>query len=298
MSSFFLHLDESVKGNVIAVGGFICAADDLRDVAAAWVAMRESMGIDEDEPLKWNYGEKEDVRVRIEKEGWSNIERRKLMIEVIRGAPITLLADVIYDDRASKRSPLDFYKEALDWVVLRFRNFITDMTPPPAGPHLVVLDQPSPAKPARPDDDPRFRWLVNRETIWYHVYRFAYEVGWRFSRARHERVQSLRGEGFYPSVLISHAKFNPLLEIADAVAGMASDFAHYNLKDGTAQPPVAWQDEQFMKVVRKFRAKWNGDILSYGFALFPNSTPGYDQFTKWVTDMCTDSDYAELRGDE
>jgi len=124
VSTFFLHLDESYKANLIAVGGFICAAEHLRAVEDAWVAIREQMGLDEDETLKWNMSESSAVRKKLDNRGWSNQERRRLMIEAIRAAPITLLADVVYDDRDSRRSPLDFYKEALDWLLLRFRNFV------------------------------------------------------------------------------------------------------------------------------------------------------------------------------
>jgi len=176
---------------------------------------------------------------------------------------------------------------------------VTDISPAPPGPHVVVLDQPSPASPARPSDDARFAWLANRETIWYLVYRHAYQVGWRFPWARYQQVGSLRRDGFLPSVVISHAKFNPLLEIADAVAGLALDFAFHNIKNakGEALPDIAWQDEQFMKVAGKFRAKWDGDILTYGFALFPSRAPLFEEFARWVTRLCTDEKFAKLRGD-
>ena len=87
--------------------------------------MREAMDLDEDEPLKWNMSQSSATRRRLDEAGWTNRDRRAQMIGVIRAAPITLLADLIYDDRESRRPPLDFYKEALDWLLLRFRNFVT-----------------------------------------------------------------------------------------------------------------------------------------------------------------------------
>jgi hypothetical protein len=299
VSSYYLHLDESYKSNLIAVGGFICAAENLRTVEDAWLAARAEMGLTLDEPLKWNMSESSATRRKLDDAGWTNRERRARMIDVIRGAPITLLADVIYDDRESKRPPLDFYKEALDWLVLRFRNFITDLIPVPRGPHVVVLDQPSPAPPARPTLDPRFEWLTDRETIWYRVYRRAYVEGWRFPMARYTAVHSLKADGFYPSALVSHAKFNPLLEVADAVVGLAFDFAFHNIKraKGEELPDVDWYDEQFMKVARKFRANpANGDILNWGLAVFPSRTPAFAPFTAWVTRLCIHSDFVALRG--
>jgi hypothetical protein len=117
VNSYYLHLDESIKGDLIAVGGFICGTDDLVTTNQAWLAMRERMGLTADEPLKWNYSQNNAVRKRIELDGWTRRERRGLMIETIRQVPITLLADVIYDDRNGRRPPLDFYKDALDWLI-------------------------------------------------------------------------------------------------------------------------------------------------------------------------------------
>jgi hypothetical protein len=144
------------------------------------------------------------------------------------------------------------------------------------GAHLVVLDQPSPAPAARPGLEARFDWLANRETIWYRVYKEAYEEGWVFPMAQRNNVGPMRLDGFYPSVVVSHAKFNPLLEIADAVVGLSLDFAYYNLARSMAGqlPDLDWQDEQFIQVVKKFRADpRSGAILNWGYALFPRRAP-------------------------
>lgn len=299
-SSYYLHLDESYRdgGRLIAVAGLICAAEDLKSVAEAWIAMRETMDLDEDEPLKWNMSGNNAVRKRLDGAGFDNRERRSRMIDVIREAPITLLAELIYDERGSRRPPIDFYKDALDWLLLLFRNFITDQRPIPPGPHVVVLDQPSPSPPARPTPDPRFSWLVDRQTIWYRIYRAVYEYGWHFPAARNPRVRAMKENGFYPSVVVSHAKFNPLLEMADAVVGLAFDFAYHNIhyaEVGGELPDIAWQDEQFMRIAGKFRSKPNGDILNRGFAIFPQTAPACAEFKGWVTRLCTHERFATFR---
>jgi hypothetical protein len=292
-----MHLDESIRGNLIVVGGFLCEDDQVASIAASWVAMREAMGLREDEAHKWNYGRHNAVRAALEARGWGRRERRRLAIDTLRELPITMVADALYDDRESRRSPLDFYKDALDWLLLRHRNWVTDKRPIPVGPHVVVLDQPSAAQAARPSLDPRYAWLTHRETIWYHVYKEKYERGWRFLWAAHDAVQGLREDGFYPSVVISHAKFNPLLEIADAVVGLTLDFVFYNLYEAESDelPHVAWQDEQFIRVVKKFRSKPNGDCLSYGFDIFPITGPARTTLTQWVTRLSTHEDFAYLR---
>jgi len=286
VSSYYLHVDESIRGNVIAVGGYICAASDLDTVTRSWIEVREQLGLDEEQSLKWNYGKSSAVRRSLEERGWDRRERRPIVLEAIREAPITLLADVIYDDRGLRRTPIDFYTDALDWLLLRFRNFLTDMSPTPPGPHVVVLDQPSPAPPAR--------WLENRETLWYHRYRRAWLDGWSFS-FRGNRVRPMRKDGFFPSVVISHAKFNPLLEIADAVAGLTMDFAHHNLQEEGMPEEVSWEDDQLIRVARKFRSDSTGNILNHGFGLFPRTAPAFEDLRKWVTVLSTSPNYASLR---
>lgn len=292
--SYFLHLDESYKGRLIAVGGFICSSADLPTVLSAWIATRQTMGLKPDEPLKWNFSQNSAVRKRLDQAGMPNQERRRLMCDTIRAAPVMLLADVIYDAREGGRPTLDFYRFALDWLVLRFRNHLTDMAPAPSGPHVVVLDQPSPTSPNRPDQ-PQYNWLADRETIWYHVYRNAYQNGWVFDNGK--CVCPLSENGFYPSVVVSHAKFDPLLEVADAVAGLSLDFAYYNLlsAQGDALPEPGWQDKQFLSVAGKFRAAPNRDILNWGYAVFPRSAPAFATFTGWITSLITDPRFDNLR---
>src|SRR4051812_18324137 len=108
MSSYLMHLDESLRGHLLSVGGFICEYGDVAAIESAWMEMRREMGLDDTEPLKWNYGSTSTVRRRIEGAGWTNIERRGAMIDVIRDVPVTLMADVLYDDRGSRRPALDF----------------------------------------------------------------------------------------------------------------------------------------------------------------------------------------------
>jgi hypothetical protein len=57
------------------------------------------MGIGKEEPLKWNFGQTSRVRLRIDEGGWTNRERRRVILDAIRDLPIILLADVLYDER-------------------------------------------------------------------------------------------------------------------------------------------------------------------------------------------------------
>lgn len=295
MAGYVMHLDESLRGQLISVGGFICAQDHLPEVSRSWRGLRESIGLAEDEPFKWNYGQTSITRRRLEEEGWGLRERRAVVIEFLREAPVTLMADVLYDDRGQNRGPLDFYRFALDWLALRFRYYVTELRPIPTGPHYVVLDKPSPAPPARPPyNDPRFDWLRNREQIWYVHYCEKHRHGFTFPGGS---VRALREDGFYPSVLVSHAKYNVLLEIADAIAGLALDFTHYNMRNANGEelPHVGWQDEQMIRLAGRFRCDSAGNIYRFGFMVFPDRTPAAQSIERWVSHFCTHPDYAWLR---
>jgi hypothetical protein len=89
-------------------------------------------------------------------------------------------------------------------------------------------------------------------------------------------VPALSRASFYPSVVVSHAKFNPVLEIADAVAGLALDFAEYNLRtaDEDELPDVGWQDEQMIRAAAKFRAGPTGEIHRLRLHGIPRSHAG------------------------
>jgi hypothetical protein len=76
------------------------------------------------------------------------------------------------------------------------------------------------------------------------------------------------------------------------VTGLRID--QQNSTDGRL-PQMEWQDEQFMRVARKFRHQPNGDILGRGFAIFPRTAPACSEFKTWVTTLCTADEYSSLR---
>jgi hypothetical protein len=65
--------------------------------------------------------------------------------------------------------------------------------------------------------------------------------------------------------------------------------------EGEELPAMAYQDEQMIRVAKKFRADTAGNIFRYGFAVFPERTPAVDALARWVRVLCTHPDYAVLR---
>ena len=143
----------------------------------------------------------------------------------------------------------------MDYVCIGFRCFsVYDRKS--TGPNFVVIDKPSaPPRPRRGTDDCSLEWLgKDREEIWHIHYR---ELFWKGPKNTKSGDKTpLYKHSFYPALLVSQAKYNRLLEIADAVAGLALDFAEYNLKafqrDGKL-PPHGWPDKQVEELADKFR---------------------------------------------
>lgn len=259
MSGYILHLDESIRWRLISVAGFIAASDDLMAIRAEWTALRERLGLGEQDLLKWNYGESDATRQMLETAGWTKARRADAVVETISRLPVTLVADILADERRGQRGPLDFYRHGVDYICVGFRNHACwDMCS--SGPHFVVVDAPAvPPRPRPNTDDSSFEWLKDRQAIWHIHYRKKF-------------VDELGPYGFYPSLLVSNAKYNQLLEIADAIAGLALDFVEYKLKGfrSTGQlPEVNWQDRSMARLVDKFRRGPEGMIWKYGFTLFP-----------------------------
>jgi len=284
---YVLHLDESLRWRLIVVGGFICEHGALVRVAENWASMRRTMGLIDGELLKWNFGQKSKTRARLESAGWNKIKRNELVIATIAALPAVLIADGLYDARRGlSRGPLDFYRYGIDYLCTGLRNYACwDMGSD--GPHLVVIDSPSPPPRPRPGtDDSSFEWLKDREHIWHVHYGKRYREGFKSARAH---IEPLADDGFYPSLLVSNAKFNPLLEIADAVAGLALDFLEYNMKGFAASgklPPESWEDELLAQLVAKFRGGPDGHIGRRGFTLFPSWAPGAESVYAWLDRLC------------
>jgi hypothetical protein len=86
-----------------------------------------------------------------------------------------------------------------------------------------------------------------------------------------------------------------MLQIADAIAGLALDFAEYNLKgfrDTGSLPEVGWQDRSLSRLVHLFRSGKDGTIKKYGFTLFPDSIPGGRKVSSWLDRMRCDGPIA------
>jgi hypothetical protein len=272
MSGYILHLDESIRWRLISVGGFIVASDDLSGIRQEWAVLRAKLGLREDELLKWNFGEQDATRRRLEAAGWTKAKRADAVVETISQLPVTLVADILADERRGERGPLDFYRYGVDYVCVGFRNHACwDMQS--AGPHFVVVDAPAVPPKHRPNtDDSTFDWLKNRDNIWHIHYRKKF-------------AEDLGQHGFYPSLLVSHAKYNQFLEIADAIAGLALDFAEYNLKGFRCTgelPEVGWQDRGMARLVGRFRRGPGGTIRKFGFTLFPEWIPGGKETAEWL----------------
>lgn len=288
--TYILHLDESIKDPYIGVGGLICKQDDIADLEERWGDVKERMGLSRTDELKWSLGQNHPSRLAVQGTPWDlQSARAPAMVEAIAAMPVTALCDVLVDRRnLPGRGQLDFYRHALNWLLGRFAMFLQRVRGASSdGPHFVIVDQPPIPQDVAPGsslrDSPSYGWIGRRHRIAFDVYTDAYEVG--FSTYANP-PPPLRALGLYPSLVVSHADVNPLLQMADVVVGATTQCISENLTNYLVTNPVPVGRPLIPGIVMrpqrgdtcmptlwtKFRGYDEGRVIPYGLTVFPPDT--------------------------
>ena len=109
MGGFVVHLDESQRWKLISVGAFMCALEDLPEIRLHWARLRRRLGLRQNEELKWNWPKDDVTRKRVEEAGWTKKKRNEAVVATIANMPLTLMADLLLDERTNGRGPRDFH---------------------------------------------------------------------------------------------------------------------------------------------------------------------------------------------
>lgn len=287
--SYSLWLDESVRGEVLTVGGVMLrAADEVRGVEA-WRGLKQRMGLETFDELKHALSEKHRSRARLDVAGWTQKERVPAMLEMIASQPVLGIVATRVDDREwdGRPHPTDFYVDALMWCAVRFCNAMYRDGRATRGPHRVTVDYPT-----QPDD------LENRQVSWRlrELYATSPDTAafHRYERAWHSptstmaswTVPALRRGDLASSLAATHAKHCDLLQMADVVAGTTNEFVAWNLSeaDGQSLPRWSYRDTNFHQLRPVVRRSPGGGLRGYGFGLFPGTTSAEQQLMKVVED--------------
>jgi hypothetical protein len=247
-----LVLDESLRRNVIAVGGYIVTADRLTELVRAWRALkRDVFGIDPRAELKYTLDERHPTRALLDAAGWTQARRVPVMLETIAAMDVLVLVDVLVDLREDER-PDQFYLDALGWCVRRAANEVDGDTD---GPHWVIADMPPQAgelDAERVSDRLRAMHEHVGTAAFDHYQRLYLEqqpLGWG-------RGQPLRELGFAPTLLAAHARHSDLIQVADVVVGTVRDFVSRCVAGADRLgrlPAEGWREENLRIIAGRFR---------------------------------------------
>jgi hypothetical protein len=261
--SYAMFVDESVRGQLIVVAGYIVALHDVPRIVDMWRKLKTTLGVRPETELKWTLGQSDPVRAKLEANGWTHARMCPAVLRTIAPMPITVVADVLLVSEHFQ--PERYYDDAFQWLLLGFRNFLVrdrPRTERPVGPHMVLVDRP-----------PR----ADRRAAAEDAYRDMYWNGMSFAMPYGiQAIDNLKSLGFMPSVLQGHARNDDTLQIADALAGCVRDFITYNVfAEGRNLdlPEERFQDQNFRIIAPRFRGYDVRKLWSYGLQVFPRRHP-------------------------
>jgi hypothetical protein len=287
--SYLLWLDESVRGEVLTVGGVMMRTADEVRVVDAWRALKERMGLDAFGELKHALNEKHPSRPRLDAAGWTQKHRVPGMLEMISKQPVLVIVATRVDNREGdgRPHPEDYYLDALMWCAMRFCNAMHRDGRATQGPHRVTVDYPT-----QPDDlenrqvSARLRELYSANPTTAAFQR--YERAWASPTSTRDSgtMPALRRGDLAPSLAATHSQHCDLLQMADVVTGTTNEFVAWNLAeaDGSNLPWPSYRDKNFQKLRPVVRRSPGGALRGYGFGLLPEATPAQQQLMEFVED--------------
>lgn len=250
-SNLSLWVDESEKGEILAVGGVLVKWDSTVAIVQQWREMKQSLGLEPDDEVKWSLPSEHPTRTRLKARGHTTRDLCEKTVECISSMDLYCVVALMFEQRQlarwkafwSKASIRDFYCEGLKYVVQRAAEEVVETT---ATGCVVICDTPELGKRqftqgsirrgARAVEDAYKEWHRNG-------------VGPGPGRLHHPGP--LKEIGFHPSVLVADATHHDMLQLADVVVGLTSNWIAA-VGSGKADP---WLIERVKAVRARFRAR-------------------------------------------
>lgn len=281
-----LVLDESLRGNVIVVGGYITTADLLQTQADTWQHLKtEVFGLAPDSELKYTLDKDHPSRPVLDRAGWNQARRVPAMLECIGEMDVLVLADALVDIPDEVR-PEQFYLDALSWCLRRTANEVSEDI---EGPHWAVADMPPQAGELDAGGvSNRLRELHrNVGTAAFDRYQELYREPEEFGEGWAPGTP-LRQLGFAPTLHAAHARHADHLQIADAIVGCIRDFVYYNFAEAGPDgilPAPGYQEANLRMLGPRFR-RGPKRVVGFGFDVFPPDAPPSLPLRKRVDEIC------------
>lgn len=268
ISGLSFWVDESERGNILAVGGILVAVDEVPGIVEGWHSVKTRLGLDPSAEIKWNLRQGHPTRSALEGGHRTTKELSQMAIEFIaqQSALISIVA-VMFDTRNLSwwrkwwggASARDFYCEGLKYLLQRVAEECVVQKPTWC---MVVCDKPELGRKPFAYGSIR-RGPLAAEEAYQDWYKNGVGAG---PGGRYEGpLSELR---FYPSLLTAHAKFHDMLQIADVVVGVTRDWVA-GVKEGS---PDTWVIQQMKQLQPRFRQRYGRPgFWGDGLILWPAS---------------------------
>lgn len=230
----FKEITESSQNPIIAVGGFYIPIQLFQYCISEWRALKQSYGIDENSEVKWNLPSKHPTRNEIALKKINYWNFRISAMEMINSWQFLFCVVSILKDRRDQRlwrmrnfrtSCTDFYIECLKFTLQRIAEESENNN---WGYCQIICDRFSLGK-----NKIEFGAIRKGPNIIQKYYNEFYRSGvggGPFSIGQNHPLKEL---GFHPSIIMSDASYDDLIQIADFIVSCSSDWVFDTLSNST-----------------------------------------------------------------
>jgi hypothetical protein len=218
MGSLSVWVDESEKGEILVVAGVLADWTAVPRIVRGWWKVKAAFGLPPEAEIKSTLPKDHPTRKSLKDPEII----KKLCVEAtefIAGQDdLSCIAVVMVEKRkkvsSSNRNVRDFYCEALKYIIQRAAEEVVEAKLQDC---VVVCDTPELGK-----EKYQLRAIWRGKGAVEKAYQRWYWNGVSTGPGMQYHQGPLADIGFHPSVLIGHAKYHDMLQIADAVAGVTS----------------------------------------------------------------------------
>lgn len=267
MSELSFWVDESEKGNMLAVGGIIVPVDEIPSIVKEWRSMKEKIGLEPYAEIKWTLPPDHPTRSALGHKGLKPKYLLEKAIDFIASqlavkCAVAVMWDIRNLDKWKQQrkdaSVRDFYCAGLKMALQRVAEECAEDNKKLC---LVVCDEPGLGKTSFSN-----RSIKRGSQALEESFKEWYENGVGLGPGGQHHFGSLRELFFQPSPWRAHAKFHDMLQIADVIVGITRDWVA-KIKQGKTDP---WVINQIKKIQKKFRQKYGKPSLwGDGLILWP-----------------------------
>src|SRR6266540_3291234 len=135
-------VDESIRDDVITVGGFIARTEDLADIETRWRETKRTFRLPLDAELKFSLPKGHPSRAVLDAHGLGQQTRIPIMLKAISEMSLHVIANTLIDHRP-ETAPLELPVYGLRLHIRHFEGVAVDPVVPTKGPEESTAMNPS-----------------------------------------------------------------------------------------------------------------------------------------------------------